>query len=55
MRRDAQVVTSPYRGAIKTQKSCLVGHSNSQTADSKITVTFHHNFFDLSSSRHRAS
>lgn len=45
-------VTVSWCHFIKTQKSCLVGHSNSQTADSKITVTFHHNFFDLSSSRH---
>lgn len=45
-------VTVSWCHFIKTQKSCLVGHSNSQTADTKITVTFHHNFFDLSSSRH---
>ena len=45
-------VTVSWCHFIKTQKSCLVGHSNGQTADTKITVTFHHNFFDLSSSRH---
>ena len=45
-------VTVSWCHFIKTQKSCLVGHSNSATADTKITVTFHHNFFDLSSSRH---
>lgn len=40
----------------KTQKSCLVGHSdkvNSDTAnDPDITITFHHNWFAKSSSRH---
>lgn len=45
-------VTVSWSHFIKTQKTCLVGHSNGQTADTKITVTFHHNFFDLSSSRH---
>lgn len=45
-------VTVSWCHFIKTQKSCLVGHSNSATADTKITVTFHHNYFDLSSSRH---
>lgn len=45
-------VTVSWCHFIKTQKSCLVGHSNGQTADAKITVTFHHNYFDKSSSRH---
>lgn len=45
-------VTVSWCHFIKTQKSCLVGHSNSATADEKITVTFHHNYFDLSNSRH---
>ncbi len=45
-------VTVSWCHFIKTQKSCLVGHSNGASADTKITATFHHNFFDLSSSRH---
>ena len=45
-------VTVSWCHFIKTQKSCLVGHSNSATADENITVTFHHNWFDYSSSRH---
>ncbi len=45
-------VTVSWCHFIKTQKSCLVGHSNSASADEKITVTFHHNYFDLSNSRH---
>ena len=45
-------VTVSWCHFIKTQKSCLVGHSNSASADEKITVTFHHNWFDQSSSRH---
>jgi pectate lyase len=45
-------VTVSWCHFIKTQKSCLVGHSNSASADEKITVTFHHNCFDLSNSRH---
>ena len=45
-------VTVSWNRFIKTQKSCLVGHSNSQTSDTGITVTFHHNWFDNSSSRH---
>ncbi len=45
-------VTVSWCRYIKTQKSCLVGHSNSQTSDTQITATFHHNWFDGSSSRH---
>ena len=45
-------VTVSWNRFIKTQKSCLVGHSNNQTSDTGITVTFHHNWFDNSSSRH---
>lgn len=45
-------VTVSWSRFIKTQKTCLVGHSDSQTGDVSITATFHHNFFDESSSRH---
>ena len=45
-------VTVSWCHYIKTQKSSLVGHSNSATEDAAITATFHHNFFDGSSSRH---
>ena len=45
-------VTVSWNHYILTQKSCLVGHSNSQTTDTQITATFHHNWFDKSSSRH---
>lgn len=45
-------VTISWSRFIKTQKTCLVGHSDSQTGDAAITATFHHNFFDRSSSRH---
>ena len=45
-------VTVSWCRYIKTQKSCLVGHSNSQSGDTQITVTFHHNWFEDSSSRH---
>ena len=45
-------VTVSWCRYIKTQKSCLVGHSNSQSSDTQISVTFHHNWFDNSSSRH---
>lgn len=45
-------VTVSWCHFIKTQKSCLVGHSSSATGDTNITATFHHNYFDLSSSRH---
>jgi len=45
-------VTVSWCRYIKTQKSCLVGHSNSQSSDAAITATFHHNWFDGSSSRH---
>lgn len=47
-----QFVTVSWCHYIKTQKSTLIGHSNSASADEVITVTMHHNFFDLSSSRH---
>ena len=45
-------VTVSWCRFIKTQKSCLVGHSNSASSDAAITATFHHNWFDQSSSRH---
>ena len=45
-------VTVSWCRYINTQKSCLVGHSNSQSGDVAITATFHHNWFDGSSSRH---
>ncbi|MBP3439922.1 MAG: right-handed parallel beta-helix repeat-containing protein [Tidjanibacter sp.] len=45
-------VTISWCHYIKTQKSTLVGHSNSASADEKITITMHHNWFDGSSSRH---
>ncbi|MBQ9410468.1 MAG: hypothetical protein IJU21_02540 [Bacteroidales bacterium] len=45
-------VTVSWCRYIKTQKSCLVGHSNNQSSDTQISVTFHHNWFDGSSSRH---
>lgn len=45
-------VTISWCHYIKTQKSTLVGHSNNATADEKITITMHHNWFDGSSSRH---
>ena len=45
-------VTVSWCRYVKTQKSCLVGHSNSQSGDVAITATFHHNWFEGSSSRH---
>ena len=45
-------VTVSWCRYVLTQKSCLVGHSNSQSGDSQITATFHHNWFEGSSSRH---
>lgn len=45
-------VTVSWCHFVKTQKSSLVGHSNSNTEDKAITATYHHNFFDGSSSRH---
>lgn len=45
-------VTVSWNHFIKTQKTALVGHSDNETGDVAITATFHHNFFDLSNSRH---
>ena len=45
-------VTVSWNHYVLTQKSCLVGHSNNQSSDTQITATFHHNWFDQSSSRH---
>ena len=45
-------VTVSWCHYIKAQKSSLIGHSNGASADAKITATFHHNYFDLSNSRH---
>ncbi len=45
-------VTISWNHFIKTQKTSLVGHSDSETGDVAIKATYHHNFFDVSSSRH---
>lgn len=46
-------VTVSWCKFVQTQKSCLVGHSNSNgSEDQAISVTFHHNHFDKSGSRH---
>lgn len=45
-------VTVSWCHFIKTQKSSLVGHSNNAVDDVVITATFHHNWFEDSSSRH---
>lgn len=45
-------VTVSWNHFIKTQKSSLVGHSNNNSVDVAIKATFHHNFFDQTSSRH---
>ena len=45
-------VTVSWCKYVNTQKTCLVGHSNSETGDVQITATFHHNWFQGSSSRH---
>jgi len=45
-------VTVSWCHYINTQKTCLVGHSNSATGDTGITATFHHNWFEATSSRH---
>lgn len=48
----SNMVTVSWNHFINTQKTCLVGHSDKETGDVGITATFHHNFFDQSSSRH---
>jgi len=45
-------VTVSWNHFIKTQKTALVGHSDGATEDVAIKATFHHNYFDRSSSRH---
>lgn len=46
-------VTVSWCRFVATQKSCLVGHSDSNgSEDKQITVTFHHNHFERSNSRH---
>ena len=46
-------VTVSWCRFIQTQKSCLVGHSDSNGSEDKnIRVTFHHNHFENSGSRH---
>lgn len=45
-------VTISWCHYIRTQKSSLVGHSNSASADKDITITMHHNWFEDSNSRH---
>ncbi len=43
--------TVSWNHFIKTDKNCLVGHSDSNTSDVDMKVTFHHNYFDSSAQR----
>jgi pectate lyase len=43
--------TVSWNHFIKTDKNCLVGHSDSNTQDVAMKTTFHHNYFDSSAQR----
>ncbi len=45
-------MTASWNHFYKHEKTCLQGHSNSQTSDVTMKVTWHHNFFDSTGQRH---
>ena len=48
----ASYVTISWNHFYDHDKTCLMGHSNSQTSDTSMKVTYHHNFFDGTIQRH---
>lgn len=48
----AAYVTLSWNYFYNHDKTCLLGHSDSQTSDTALKVTYHHNFFDQTIQRH---
>lgn len=53
VKRGGDMVTLSYNHYVKTQKTALIGHSDSNGAQDTgfLNVTFHHNFFDQTETR----
>jgi pectate lyase len=53
VKRESDYVTISWNRFHDHSKTCLLGHSDSYTADrGKLRVTYHHNFFDGTDQRH---
>ncbi|QIJ66888.1 pectate lyase, partial [Streptomyces sp. JB150] len=53
IKRESDYVTVSWNHFHDHSKTCLLGHSDSYTADrGKLRVTYHHNFFDGTDQRH---
>jgi pectate lyase len=50
-KRAAHNLTYSWNHFYNHSKNCLVGHSDGETGDVAITITFHHNFFDGTAQR----
>ena len=48
----ASYVTVSWNHFYNHDKTCLMGHSNTQVSDTAMKVTYHHNFFDGTIQRH---
>lgn len=48
----ASYVTVSWNHFYNHDKTCLMGHSDSQTSDVAMKVTYHHNYFDSTTQRH---
>jgi pectate lyase len=48
----AAYVTISWCKFTKHDKTCLMGHSDSQSSDIAMKVTYHHNYFDSTTQRH---
>ncbi|MDI6804735.1 MAG: T9SS type A sorting domain-containing protein [Bacteroidota bacterium] len=48
----ASYVTLSWNYFYKHDKACLQGHSDSQTSDVAMKITWHHNYFDSTGQRH---
>ncbi|MBI5474894.1 MAG: hypothetical protein HY961_21340, partial [Ignavibacteriae bacterium] len=48
----AEYVTLSWNHFYGHDKTCLMGHSDSQSSDTQLKVTYHHNYFDSTGQRH---
>lgn len=48
----AEFVTLSWNRFFKHDKTCLLGHSDGQSSDVQLKVTYHHNYFDSTNQRH---
>lgn len=48
----AEYITISWNHFYNHDKACLMGHSNNQTTDTQLKVTYHHNYFNGTTQRH---